>query len=98
MFPSSLKAKKKIGTSLSLGYSFNFVPLFSNGKTIESMPKVLQRLIDSQKHIFENFVKEEQWDDIKTNNMDKPLLWDEDGAILTLREYLMSLWQKTGIQ
>ena len=62
------------------------------------MPEVLQRLIDSQKHIFENFVKEEQWDDIKTNNMDKPLLWDEDGAILTLREYLMSLWQKTGIQ
>ena len=97
IFPSSLNDKKKIGTSLSLGYSFNFVPLFSNGKAIKSTPEVLQHLINLQKHIFEDFVEEEQCDDIKTSNMDSPLLQDETGDILTLREYLMSLRQKTCI-
>ena len=74
IFLSSLAEKKEIRTSLSVGYSFNFVPLFSNGKTIKSTPEVLQRLINSQKHIFDNFVDEEQCDDIKTSNMDRPLL------------------------
>ena len=51
VFPSTLEAKNKIGNNLTLGYSCNFVPLFSNGKAIKSTPDVLQRLIDSQKHI-----------------------------------------------
>ena len=97
IFPSTLEEKKKIGSNLTIGYSFNFVPLFSNGKAIKSTPDVLQRLIDSQKHIFENFVDEELCEDIKTNNMDGPLLRNEDGSILTLREYHMGLKQKTGL-
>ena len=64
---------------------------------MKSTPDVLQRLIDSQQHIFNNFVDEEQCDNIKTNNMDGLLLQDEDGEILTLREYLMGLKQKTGL-
>ena len=55
---------------------------------------MFQRLIDSQKNIFENFVEEEQCDDIKINNMDGPLLRDKEEDILTLREYLMGLKQK----
>ena len=97
IFPSSVEDKKKLGPSLSLGFSFNFVPLFSNRKTIKLTPDVLQRLIDSQKNIFENFVKEEQCDDIKTNNMDGPLLRDKDGSMITLQEYLMGMKQKKGL-